>query len=178
MVPAFRATPLNREYCMNPSLRTLSFGVLCAVISCAPAPARVDTAAAEQAIRQQVDSWNGYLAASNDSAIAAIYTDDAVLLPPAMPRVSGRVGIRQFFAQIWALKATLKLTPVSVRVASSGDWAVEEGNWSWRAPTPSGEQTDAGKYLVTWTRTADGWHAVQDIWNSDQAPPAVPAAAK
>jgi hypothetical protein len=49
---------------------------------------------------------------------------------------------------------------------------VEEGNWSWSAPTPAGDQNDQGKYLVTWVKSDKGWQVVQHVWNSDQAPPA------
>jgi uncharacterized protein (TIGR02246 family) len=143
--------------------------LLVASFACAQQP-RSDPASAERAIRQLVTDWNGYLQTANDSAIALLYADDAVLLPPAMPRVTGRENIRRFWAQIWPLKATLTLAPASVRVARSSDWAVEEGDWTWSAPSATGEQRDQGKYLVTWTRTGDRWKVVQDMWNSDQPP--------
>ena len=146
--------------------------LLCLGLLSACRPAAVP-AADEAAIRTIVEQWNGYLKTQNDSAIAAIYAPEAVLLPPAMPRVQGADAIRSFWAVIWTMKASLTLTPVTVR--ASGDWAMEEGNWSWSNPSPTGEQTDHGKYLVTWHRTPTGWRAVQDIWNSDQAPPATPA---
>jgi ketosteroid isomerase-like protein len=74
------------------------------------------------------------------------------------------------------MKATLVLIPVTIQVAASGDLAVEEGNWTWSAPSPQGDQKDAGKYLVSWRKMAEGWRVTQDIWNSDQPPP-VPAPA-
>jgi len=149
--------------------------LLGASLACSGGP-RSDPKAGEQAIRELVTGWNGYLTAQNDSAIAALYADDAVLMPPAMPRVTGRENIRRFWAQVWPLKATLTLTTTSVRVAQAGDLAVEEGDWTWSAPSPTGEQRDRGKYLVTWIRTAGGWRVAQDIWSSDQPPPG-PAAA-
>jgi uncharacterized protein (TIGR02246 family) len=141
---------------------------------------RSDPKVGEQAIRDLVTSWNGYLTTRNDSAIAALYADDAVLMPPAMPRVTGRENIRRFWAQIWPLKAALTLTTASVRVAQAGDLAVEEGDWVWSAPSPTGDQLDKGKYLVTWIRTTAGWRVMQDMWNSDQPPPgpATPGAAQ
>jgi len=136
----------------------------------AKAPAPVDTAADEAAIRAIDTNWNAWLAAQNDSAIGAIYAADAVLMPPNMPRVSGAEAIRGFWAGLWPIKATLALTPVTIRV--SGDWAIEEGNWTMSIPAPAGEQKDNGKYLVSWRKDAGTWHAVQDIWNSDNPAPA------
>jgi uncharacterized protein (TIGR02246 family) len=160
---------------MRTLARVVSVALMGAILACAGG-ARSDPKAGEQAIRQLVTSWNGYLASQNDSAIALLYADDAVLMPPAMPRVTGRENIRRFWAQIWPLKATLTLTSASIRVTRSGDWAIEEGDWTWSAPSPTGDQRDKGKYIVTWARIGDSWKAVQDIWNSDQPPPAAAAA--
>lgn len=145
--------------------------LLLAALGCTAAP-RADTAREEAAIRQLVSDWNGYLTAKNDSAIAALYAGDGVMLPPNMPRVSGTAGIRAFWAELWKMNATLTLATVSVAVAPSGDLAVEEGNWD----IALGDQKDHGKYLVVWRKASGGWKVAQDIWNSDQ-PPAPPAAA-
>jgi uncharacterized protein (TIGR02246 family) len=159
-------------------LRLVPFPTLVATLlalgCAAPKPALNASADAdERAIRAIDDRWNQALKSQDDSLIGGIYASDAVLLPPNMPRVSGTASIRQFWAQIWPLKATLQLQPGTIRV--SGDWAIEEGNWTWSLPTPAGETRDTGKYLVSWHRESGGWRAVEDIWNSDNPPP--PAAA-
>jgi ketosteroid isomerase-like protein len=134
------------------------------------AKATVDTAADEAAIRAIDTNWNSWLATQNDSAIAAIYSADAVLMPPNLPRTTGSAAIRAFWAGLWPLKAALVLTPGTIQVG--GDLAVEEGTWTFSAPTPAGAQKDNGKYLVAWRKNAGTWHAVQDVWNSDNPPPA------
>lgn len=156
-------------------VRPLVLSVLILAAGCARPAASPDTTADEQAIRDLVTAWNGYLTAKNDSALAALYAADAVLMPPNMPRVTGAENVRAFWAQIWPLNATLTLTPASVKVA--GALAIEEGNWTWSAPTPEGEQKDNGKYLVTWRKQDGQWKVVQDIWNSDNPPPPAPAPA-
>lgn len=155
---------------MRTLARVSAMLVLATSLACGGTP-RIDSKAEEQALRAQLTNWQGYLTAQNDSAIAALYADDAVLMPSAMPRITGRENIRQFWAQLWAFKATLTITPVNVHVAQAGDWAIEEGDWTLSSPSPAGEQRDNGKYLVTWTRTADGWRVAYDIWNSDLTPP-------
>jgi uncharacterized protein (TIGR02246 family) len=147
------------------------------LLACAPSPeatkAAADAAAkaGEAAIRAIDVAWNAALVAQNDSAIGAIYAADAELLPPDMPRVTGTAAIRQLFAGMWMLKAKLVLEPVSIRVL--GEWAIEEGNWTFSVPTTGGDTKDHGKYLVTWRQEGGQWRAVQDIWNSDVPKPPV-----
>lgn len=153
--------------------RLASLALLGTSLACAGAPPSADPAREEAAIRALVTDWNGYLVAQNDSAITALYATDGILLPPGQPRVTGQASIRSFWAQLWAMKASLTLKTVNVRVAPSGDIAVEEGNWDFAA----GDQKDHGKYLVVWSRATGSWRVAQDIWNSDQPPPPTAAAA-
>jgi uncharacterized protein (TIGR02246 family) len=153
---------------MMPRIALSLLLVLAAACTAAPKPA--DTAADEQAIRDIVTAWNGHIAAQNDSAIAAIYAADAVLMAPNMPTIAGHDAIRQFWAGFWPAKPDLKLTPREVLVA--GDLAVESGIYSLSMlPGPDGISTDNGKYVVIWRRGPDGWKAVRDIYNSDNPPP-------
>jgi uncharacterized protein (TIGR02246 family) len=152
--------------CSPRLLATVGLGLM---LSCAPRAQLADTGAEEAAIRAIVSDWNGYLKSQNDSAISAIYDTDGVLLPPGMPRVTGQDNIRKFWAGIWPMKASLHLEPIAIHVA--GEWAVEEGNWTWSSPSATGEFKDNGKYVVTWRKAAGTWRAVQDIWNSDNPPP-------
>lgn len=161
---------------MTPVFRTsraipLIFLLACGTPQQAPKAADDSAAkAAEAAIRAIDVAWNAALVAHDDSAIAAIYASDAELLPPDMPRVTG-AGIRQLWAGMWPLTPKLVLEPVSIRVL--GDWAIEEGNWTFSVPTTGGDTKDHGKYLVTWRQEGGQWKAVQDIWNSDVPKPPV-----
>lgn len=151
--------------------------LLLTALACTPAQS-TDTSADDQAIRGRVDAMNEALASQNDSLIGMTYAANATMLPPNMPRMSGRDSIRKFFAAIWPMKASLSFAPVSVVV--SGDWAIEEGNYAWSMPAPAGGAppiTDHGKYLATWHRTDTSWEIAQDIWNSDLPVPAAEAAA-
>ncbi len=138
-------------------------------LGCPPTSTSTDTSADEQAIRALADSWSSAIASQNDSLISTFYADDAVVMPPGMARITGRQNIRPFWARIWALKATLTLTVVSIRV--SGDLATEEENWNWTMPSPQGEMKDHGKSLIVWRRAGNSWQVVNDIWNSDVTPP-------
>jgi len=142
-------------------------------LGCPPTATSTDTSADEQAIRALVDTWGNGIASQNDSLISTLYADDAIVMPPGMERITGRQNIRPFWARIWPLKATLTLTVVSIRV--SGDLAVQEDNWTWTMPSPKSEVKDHGKSIVVWRRAGNSWQVVQDIWNSDIAPPTATA---
>jgi uncharacterized protein (TIGR02246 family) len=134
--------------------------------ACPPAPASTDTAADEQAIRAQVDALNQAIASQNDSAIGALYAENAVMLPPGMRRVNGRTRIREFWAGLWPMKPSLTMTPVTITI--SGDLAIEEANYLWSIPTAAGgEEKEEGKSIVTWRRAGNSWEIVQNMWNAD-----------
>lgn len=145
------------------------------VMGCTPTSTSTDTAADEQALRTAMEGLNGAITAQNDSAAAMIYAEDAIMMPPGVPKVMGRENIRAFWATLWPLKPTLAITPEHFVV--SGDWAWGEGTYIWSATTPAGTQDDHGKYLDVWHRVDGTWLLTRDIWNSDLAPPA-PAAPK
>jgi len=107
----------------------------------------------------------------DSEAIAALYTQDAIVFPPGGEMVKGRQAIGSFW------KATrqggvnsAKLTTVDV--GESGDLAYEVGTVL-LAIQPEGKEsaTASAKYVVVWKRQADGsWQLHRDIWN--ELPPA------
>jgi uncharacterized protein (TIGR02246 family) len=148
--------------CLTPAL------LLLALAGCPAAAPSTDTAADEQAIRALIDGMNTALGTQNDSLVAATFAEDALLLPPGRPRVSGRANIRALFAAIWPLKASLSFVPGTIRI--DGDLAIEEGTWVWSMPGPHGTVNDHGNLLVIWHRTDTSWEVTHDIWNSTLPP--------
>lgn len=141
-----------------------------AALACSPAQS-TDTAADEQAIRGKVDGWNQDITSRNDSAIAALYAPDAVVMVPNSPKLTDRQAVRGFYASLWPLRATLSRATTAIYI--SGDQAIETGTWSWTQPVPRGQLRDHGNYVVGWRRVDGDWLVAQDIWNSDspaQAP--------
>jgi uncharacterized protein (TIGR02246 family) len=150
-----------------------------ALAACQPAAPAVDIAAEEAAIRAQVAAFNAALAAYDEAAAAAVYAPDAVMLPPNQERLVGTALIAQNFAGLEPLKATVVFTPTVIAIAASGEMAVEEGTWNTSIPVANNATfEDNGKYLVAWKKTGGTWLIQTDIWNSDNAPPAPPAAAQ
>ena len=134
--------------------------------------------AATAAIAEQHSDINGAIgsleAALNGgdaAAAAAVYTEDAILLPPDAPRIDGREGIAGF----WGAMFEAGVGDVVLETAELdmlGDTAIETGTWQVSVPDGNGGTvTPSGKYIVVWKRGADGgWMAQQDIWNDNPAP--------
>ncbi len=99
---------------------------------------------------------------------ASVYTDDASILPPNSPKLSGRAAIRQFWQgaiDSGLKRATLKTVGLEVH----GDTAFEVGTYQ-LSISPAGAQSmeDRGKFVVIWKQDADGeWRWAVDIFNSD-----------
>ena len=104
------------------------------------------------------------------AAVAALYTKDAVLLPPNSEMIRGRPGIKEFwgaFMQMGAIDGVL----TTVELSGSGDTVNEIGKYTLKIQ-PEGQEPveERGKYVVVWKRTADGWKMHWDIWNSSMPP--------
>ena len=103
-------------------------------------------------------------------AIGALYTEDAVLLPPGSGMIKGRPGIQEFWQgglQMGIKDAVL----TSVDVTAYGNTAVEIGTYALKIQ-PGGQADiveDHGKYVVIWKKAGDGaWRLATDIWNTSQ----------
>lgn len=142
-----------------------------ALLSCAQ-PEKMDVAAVRKAIEAGNAKWVEAFNRGDAAGVAALYTDDATLLPPNSEMVQGKQGIQDFWnggIQMGLKDAAL----TTVDVGGSGDTAYEIGKYTLKIQ-PAGQEgmTDSGKYLVVWKRQADGtWKLHVDIWNSSMPMP-------
>jgi uncharacterized protein (TIGR02246 family) len=140
-----------------------------------PGHAASPASADEAALRAQTASWEKAYNGGDAKGVAAQYAEDALLLPPGAPGVSGRVAILAFFtkdiADSKAGGVVFVLNP-KTDVGVSGNMGWESGTYK---VTVKGAVVDTGKFLSV-SRKKDGkWLYIRDTWNSD-APPAPPAA--
>jgi uncharacterized protein (TIGR02246 family) len=139
--------------------------------------AAVDTSADEAAIRAATAAWNADYDAGDADALAAHYTEDAVLLPPDAPAASGRAAIGEYLAANSAgtKSAGLKFNiPGDGPVGISGDLAYESG--SFNVTDAAGSTVATGKYIGVFNKKDGKWLLVRDTWNMDAPPAAAPAA--
>lgn len=107
--------------------------------------------------------WAAAMNAKDVDAIAALYRDDARVLPPNGEATTGRDAVRAEFGAM--IDAGLSVDLNSIETMSGGDIAYNVGTYEL---TAGGDVVDYGKYIETWRRGADGeWLMSNDIWNSD-----------
>jgi len=101
------------------------------------------------------------------AAVAALYTEDATLLPPDSDPIKGRAGIEAFWKgglQMGIKEAVL----TTLDVSTAGDLAYEIGGFALKIQ-PQGQEAieQKGKYVVVWKKGPDTvWRLHVDIWNS------------
>jgi uncharacterized protein (TIGR02246 family) len=143
-------------------------------------PAPVDTTADETALKEITQTWLSSYNAGDADAIAALYTDDAVLMPPHAPVARGKAAIREFIAKdsAGAKSAGIRLVPGTETVGVNGDWGWNAGSYT--VQDASGKTVDSGSYLSVSHKVDGRWLYVRDTYNSDQPlpPPAAPTAKK
>ena len=139
------------------------------VAGCGPQKSGHDPAGDKAALDATAAGWEKAYNEKNADAVAALYSDDAQLLPPGAAVVSGRAAIRDY----WAKDIADTGMPLTIKADDSevgGDWAWRSGSFSGQDPSGA---TFTGKYIEVWQRTADGWKLHRDIWNGDaEAAPA------
>jgi len=154
--------------------RTILPFVLLGAVACQPGAAPL-TDADVTAIRSLGTSYAQAVLANDGDAIAALYAEDAIEMPPNMVTRSGKEAIRAAYvseAGSGVMASEFALTAIDVD--GSGDLAYDRGAYSWTGTPPGMTEpmTETGKYLCIVRRQEDGswlWSTV--IWNSDNPPP-------
>ena len=103
----------------------------------------------------------------NDAAdIAALYTEDAKLLPPGAPMMTGKQAVQSF----WQAAMDMGITDAkleTVELESQGNLASEIGRFTLTIQQESTKME--GKYVVVWKKEDEDWKLHFDIWNTDAA---------
>jgi len=143
---------------------------LIAAAACGPADEPLSEADVTALQNLRASYTRAYLAKDAD-ATAALYAEEAVLMPPNMPVTVGREAIREWFTAAFAPGVEVSdfaLTPVEVY--GVGDLAYDRGTYSETAIVPDSPEpvVDTGKYMVIARRQEDGsWLWTVDMWSSD-----------
>jgi uncharacterized protein (TIGR02246 family) len=128
--------------------------------------------AAEAAIRAQVHVFTRAFNDGDAQALGALYTRDAVLLPPGQAQIAGRDEITHFWeAAIGAGLEGLVLAPVEIAIVRDTAYEIRTLAYEIRTLTLSGP-TEGGerrlvetKSIVVWQEDVDGiWRLHRDIW--------------
>jgi len=113
----------------------------------------------------------------NAAAGAAVYTDDAILMPPNHSSVEGKQAIEKYLAEIGSQLQASNFQLFILEVDVQGDTTIVRGTYSssFTVPGTDAPMEDRGKTLNVWKRQADGsWKLHRDIWNSNMPIPVSP----
>ena len=117
-----------------------------------------------------IDRLNARFAAAFNSGdystAAALYTEDAFVLPPGAEIIRGRAGIQSFWAKAGETLGNVSLTTLEVTPLGNSV-AREIGTFSAKTKGPQ-PQDVGGKYVVIWQKVGDDWRISTDIWNSNK----------
>jgi uncharacterized protein (TIGR02246 family) len=135
------------------------------------APAEQGGGNAADAVKAVADAYVKAALAGDAKGIAALYTDDAVEMPPHAPMIKGRAAIQQYYEKEFAAGATMNsFTLTHLDTHAMGDRGYDVGTYR-QSVTPKGmttAQNDTGKYTVILKRSSGAWQVAFAIYNSDQ----------
>ena len=142
-------------------MRRIVVATVCLVLAAAPALAQ-----SKAVIQKLNDQWGDAFNRGDAAALAAMYTEDAYVLPAGAPLVKGRAGIEQFWRQAMQQLSNVKCTALEVKPLGRKA-AREIGGCSFQTKTQP-PQDGALKYAVVWEKEGGQWKLLQDIWNMDK----------
>lgn len=112
------------------------------------------------------DAWTAAFNKGDAAAVAALYTEDAYVLPPGSAMVKGRTAIEAFWRQAAQQMTDAKLTTVDV-LPLGRSAAREVGTVTLKTKSQPPQEV-VGKYVVVWRKIGRDWKLATDIWNTDK----------
>src|SRR5688572_22618369 len=128
-----------------------------------------DLAAARSAVDAANAKFMDGIKKGDSAAIAALYTDDAVAMPPNMEPVRGAA-----IAGLWGSVIRMGVKDAKFMtddVSGNADMLAETARYEMYGA--DNKLLDKGKYVVVWKPVNGEWKLHRDIWNSSM--PAAPA---
>jgi uncharacterized protein (TIGR02246 family) len=137
--------------------------LLAVVLILAATPA---LAQSKTAIQKLEDAWGAAFNKGDAAAVAAMYTEDAYVLPGGAPLVKGHADIQNFWGQAVQQLGDVKCTTVDVKpLGRSGAREIGTCTFKTKGTTP---QDGTLKYAVVWQKVNGQWMLGTDIWNMDK----------
>jgi uncharacterized protein (TIGR02246 family) len=118
------------------------------------------------AIEKLNDAWTTAFNKGDTAAVAAMYTEDAYVLPPGVEMIKGRANIEAFWRQAAQQMGDAKLTTLDV-LPLGPEAAREVGTVTLKTKSQPSQEI-SGKYVVVWRKIGPDWKLATDIWNSNK----------
>jgi uncharacterized protein (TIGR02246 family) len=129
----------------------------------------VDPAAVRQAIDDAGTAWETAALANDAAGLTALYTEDAIVMPPNAPKSTGGAAIQAGFTEMLAVTpfTAIDIVTEGVEVSASGDMAWAHGSYTSTNTVAGVPYEDTGKWANVSENRDGQWLMVVDIWNSD-----------
>jgi|SRR5580658_10469370 uncharacterized protein (TIGR02246 family) len=131
------------------------------LISTAPAMAQ-----SKAAIQKLNDAWAAAFNKGDGATVAAMYADDAYVLPPGSDMIQGRDKIAAFWNGAAQQMGDAKLTTIDV-LPLGRNAAREIGTVTLKTKGDQPQEI-VGKYAVVWRKINGQWMLATDIWNTNK----------
>ncbi|MBX3703092.1 MAG: DUF4440 domain-containing protein [Steroidobacteraceae bacterium] len=129
--------------------------------ACLPAPV-------PEAFPQDVaDAWVERYELHDAAGLAALYTEDAQVLPPDAEIVSGRAAIQEFHARTNP-PGSAGIEIATVETLVFGDYAYRQGSFRLKGP---GGAVSGGKFIELWKKSDGKWRIHREIWSANAPAP-------
>ncbi|MBK5097336.1 MAG: nuclear transport factor 2 family protein [Gemmatimonadetes bacterium] len=108
-----------------------------------------------------LDHWEAAFNAGDYAAMAAVYTDDAIRMPPGEELIRGPAAIAERSNQFAGFKIELN----SYSGLVDGDLGTSWGTYKLVGKIEGEPVTIEGRWMNAVKKTADGWKIYRDIWH-------------
>lgn len=133
----------------------------CLLLCVAPAMAQ-----SRAEMQQLSNAWTTTFSSGNAAAVAAMYAEDAYVLPDHALMVRGRAAIEALWKTEMQQVGNVALNVIDV-APLGGNAAREIGTYTLTLKSQP-PQAASGKYVVVWRKIGGRWLVVTDTWNEDK----------
>ena len=147
------------------SLMALAVLVLCRFGSVAAQLTDAD----RKGIQDVTDRFTKAMLSGDAAGIAALYTEDGMLLPPNEGVVKGRAAIQQYVSRFPKITA---FEPRLVEIEGNGSTAYTRGSYEITLMPPGAKRPSkaSGKFIEIRKKQPEGsWLLLRDFWNPNPA---------
>jgi ketosteroid isomerase-like protein len=130
-----------------------------------------DLSSVKAAIMESNKAFSDAIVKGDSTTVANLYTSDATMLPPNMPKIENHEGILGMAGGLSRM-GVKSFSLESTDVYGGPDLVTEEGKYT--VGDASGKTLDEGKYIVLWKQEDGKWKLYRDIWNSNMPAEAAP----
>ncbi len=128
-----------------------------------------------EAAEALLDQWITAVNAGDLDAWSATLADDATVMPPNAPAVTGIESLLPWMVETFFDPFNVQLSATFEDVEPSGDWVIARGSYELSLTPKNGGQVieDSGKFVNIFKRQPDDSFKYAMVrWNSNNPPPA------